>query len=79
MIYPVKNEDDLDALIKLGTMNPQVENIRSQELRQEIFHHETFKVYEPIMKAMGSANENFDSSSEKQTSILGFTWKEIQI
>ena len=60
MLYAIKNNDDLQNLNELVSLQSQVKAVRLQDkLGKQNFHEDMKKVFGPVTKSLETTSENF--------------------
>ena len=59
MLYSIKNEEDLEKLNELVSLQDQVKAVRLQDkLGKQNFHEDMKKVFEPVTKSLEKTSQN---------------------
>ena len=59
MLYAIKNNDDLENLNELASLQDQVNAVRSQDkLGRQNFHEDMKKVFEPVTKSLDNTSQD---------------------
>ena len=69
MLYAIKNNDDLDNLNELVTLQNQVKAVRLQDrLGKQNFHEHMKKVFDPVTKSLENTSQDI-TKAITETSI----------
>ena len=69
MLYAIKDREDLEKLEELASLQNQVKVIKLQDkLREQNFHEDVKKVFEPVTKSLENTSENL-TKAITETSI----------
>ena len=85
MLYAIKNNDDLENLNDLVTLQNQVKTVRLQDkLGKQNFHEDMKKVFEPVTKSLENTSENLtkavtESSNKNSQAIENLNNKLLEI
>ena len=85
MLYSIKNNDDLENLNELVSLQSQVEAVRLQDkLGKQNFHENMEKVFEPVIKSLKNTSENLtkaitESSIKNNQAIENLNNKLLEI
>ena len=85
MLYAIKNNDDLENLNELVSLQNQVKAVRLQDkLGKQNFHEDIKKVFEPVTKSLENTSENLtkaitESSTKNNQAIENLNNKLLEI
>ena len=85
MLYAIKNNDDLDNLNELVSLQDQVKAVRLQDkLGKQNFHEDLIKVFEAVTKSLENTSENLtkaitESSNKNSQEIKNLNNKLLEI
>ena len=68
MLYAIKNNDDLENLKELVSLENQVKVVRLQDkLGKQMFHEDMKKVFEPVTKSLENTSQNITKTKTESS------------